>query len=101
MNEMAEFPELLFTIWWGGLVFTLVVLVPAAVVLLHRTWQAARSIERYAADALTAAGGIAGNTAHIPALDRTIEVASEMLDAAGAIDTKLDTIANVLAERAG
>lgn len=95
------FPPLVFTIWWIGLIVTLVVFVPLAVVLLHRTWRAARSIQIYAREALAAAGGIAGNTQHIPALDTTIEVAGDILTTAGAVEQKLGTVADVLAQRAG
>lgn len=101
MNTAVQMPQAVFTLWWIGLGVTLLVFVPLAVYLLHCTWKAARSIERYAADALEAAAGIAGNTAHIPALDTTVEVASHMLETAVAVDSKLDTIANVLAQRAG
>jgi hypothetical protein len=73
--------------------------VPLAVYLLHRTWRSARSIQRYAAETLRAAGGIAGNTAKIAALDSTIAVAGDMLVAAGAVERKLDTVATVLEER--
>ncbi len=88
-------------IWAVGLIVTLVVFVPIAVYLLNRTLLAARSIRRYAEDALTAAAGIAGNTQHVPALDATIGVAVEMLGAAGQVVTKLDTIATVVEDRAG
>ena len=87
-------------LWWIGLVVTLVVFVPWPVYLLHRTWQAARSIERYAAEALQAADGIVANTKHIAALDATIGVAGEMLHDAPGIVRKLDTAAGVLAARA-
>lgn len=97
---MSEMPEAVYTIWWVGLIVTLVVFVPLAVYLLHRTFVAARSIQRYAADALTAAAGIAGNTVHLPALDATIAVASSMLPVAGSIVSQLDTAATVLAQRA-
>lgn len=89
------------TIWWIGLAVTLVVFVPWAVYLLHRTWLAARSIERYAADALAAAGGIVASTKHVGALDATIGVAGELVEGAGGVVRKLDTAATVLAERAG
>ena len=72
-------PDAVYTIWWAGLIVTLVVFVPLAVYLLHRTWRAARSIQRYAAETLQAAGGIARNTANIAALDATIGVAGDML----------------------
>ncbi len=93
-------PSAVYVIWWIGLIVTLVVFVPLAVSLLHRTWRAARSIEKYAAAALTAAGGIAGNTANIVALDATISVATDRLDSAGRVVEKLDTVATVLADRA-
>lgn len=99
MSE-TQIPDAVFTIWWAGLILTLVVFVPLAVYLLHRTWRAARSIQRYADDALAAAAGIAGNTPNVAALDSTITVAGEMLETAGAVVEKLDTMATVLAERA-
>jgi hypothetical protein len=92
-------PDAVYTIWTIGVIVTLVVFVPLAVYLLHRTWQAARSIQRYAAETLVAARGIANNTQHIRALDGTIEVATDMLGAAGAVERKLDTVAAVLEER--
>ncbi|MDQ3606589.1 MAG: hypothetical protein M3418_10465 [Gemmatimonadota bacterium] len=100
MNPAPVFPDAVYTIWWIGLILTLVVFVPLAVYYLHRTWRAARSIQLYAADALQAAAGIAGNTQHIPALDATIAVAGEMLEVAGEVVNKLDTTATVLAQRA-
>lgn len=92
-------PDAVYTIWWAGLIVTLVVFVPLAVYLLHRTWLSARSIQRYAAETLQAAGGIARNTSKIAALDATIGVAGDMLVAAGAVERKLDTVATVLEER--
>ena len=92
-------PSAVYVIWWTGLIVTLAVFVPLSVHLLHRTWLAARSIEQYAAQALTAAAGIAGNTKYIPALDSTIAVAGSMLGAAGGIVSKLDTAATVLSQR--
>jgi len=100
MNAAPLFPPAVYTLWWIGLILTLVVFVPLSVFLLHRTWRAARSIQLYAADALAAAAGIAGNTQHIPALDATIGVAGEMLETAGGVVNKLDTVATVLAQRA-
>lgn len=100
MTDAPLFPHAVYTIWWVGLIVTLVVFVPLSVLLLHRTWRAARSIQLYAADTLRAAAGIAGNTRHIPALNTTIGVATEMLASADAIGGKLGTAADVLAERA-
>ena len=99
MNQQIM-PAAVYTIWWVGLIVTLVVFVPLSVYLLHRTWIAARSIRRYAADALTAAAGIANNTQHVPALDATIAVGVSMVGVAGAVATKLDAAATVLAQRA-
>lgn len=93
-------PDTVYTIWAIGIVLTLVVFVPLAVYLLHRTFRAARSIRRYAAEALIATRGIAGNTRHIAALDAITAVATDMLGAAGAVERKLDTIAGVLEARA-
>lgn len=98
MND-ATMPGAVFVIWWIGLALTLLVFVPLAVYLLHRTWRAARSIQWYAGEALVAAAGVAGNTQHVPALDTTIGVAGQMLGVAGGIVTKLDAAATVLAAR--
>jgi hypothetical protein len=87
-------------IWAAGLAVTLVVFVPLSVVLLHRLWRAARSIQLYARDGLAAAGGIAGNTAHIGALDQPIQTATAILSTAGAIEQKLNGATALLARRA-
>lgn len=94
------FPSAIFVLWWVGLIVTLLVFVPLAVYLLHNTWRAARSIEVYARESLVAAGGIAGNTKNISALDATIAIAVEILGTAGAVEKKLETVASVLAGRA-
>ncbi|MGI8498712.1 MAG: hypothetical protein ACR2OG_14130 [Gemmatimonadaceae bacterium] len=99
MNPVAM-PGTVYTIWWTGLIITLVLFVPLSVYLLHRTLVAARSIQRYAAEALTAAAGIAGNTQHIPALDATISVGGSMVAVAGEIAAKLEAAGGVLASRA-
>ena len=88
-----------YTIWWIGLILTLVVFVPLAVYSLHRTGRSARSIQRYAAEALQAAAGIERNTRNITALDSTIGVATEILTVTGSVERKLDTVAGVLEER--
>ena len=100
MSNETLFPPLVFTIWKIGLAVTLLVFVPLSVVLLHRLWRAARSIQIYAREALTAAAGIAGHTAYIGALDDTIAVASSILGTAGAIEQKLGTATGILAKRA-
>ena len=92
--------RMVFLIWAIGLGVTLVVFVPLSVLLLHRLWQAARSIQLYARDGLTAAAGIAGNTSHVPALNDTIEIAGSILGAASAIEQKLGAATGLLARRA-
>ena len=87
-------------IWAATLVLVIVVIVPLAVALLHRTWRAAVSIRRYLDEMLAAGVGIAGNTAAITALDDTIKVASSMVAVAGKIKSHSGTIASVLSERA-
>lgn len=100
MTDSPLFPPAVFTIWWIGLILALVVFAPLSVYLLNRTFVAARSIRRYSAEALTAAAGIVANTKPISALDDTIGVATQILGTAGSVAGKLDTIANVLEERA-
>ena len=100
MTTEPLFPPLVYTIWKIGLAVTLLVFVPLSVVLLHRLWRAARSIQIYAREALTAAAGIAGNTSQIGALDDTIAVASSILGTAGAIEQKLGAATGILAKRA-
>lgn len=87
-------------IWAVGLAVTLLVFVPLSVTLLHRLWRAARAIQLYSRDALTAAAGIAGNTALIPALDTTIATAVGILQTASAIEQKLNGATAELARRA-
>ena len=100
MSRDPLFPPLVFTIWTIGLALTLLVFVPLAVVLLHRLWRAARSIQIYAREALVAAGGIAAHTAQIGALDQTIGVASQILTTATSIEQKLSAATGILARRA-
>jgi hypothetical protein len=97
--SLSTVPSAVYTIWWTGLIITLVVFVPLAVYSLHRTWRSARSIQRYGAETLRAAAGIARNTANMTALDATIAVAGDMLVGAGASERKLDMVATVLEER--
>lgn len=94
-------PGIVFVIWWVMLIVTVVVVVPLVVYLLHRTLAAARQIERYAATALEAGVGVAGNTANIAALEQTISTATEVLDVSQSIELHTGTIEEVLAARAG
>jgi len=87
-------------ILWTILLVVTVLLLPLIVSLLHKTWVASYNIERYFKEMHEAGGGIAGNTAHIIALDDTIQVASTMLGVAGQIDENAATIKGALADRA-
>ena len=87
-------------VWAVTLAIVVVVIVPLAILLLHRTLRAAISIRRYLDEMLTAGVGIAGNTASIKALDDTIGVAGSMVKVAGEIKSHSGTIASVLAGRA-
>jgi hypothetical protein len=99
--ESTLFPPMVFTVWWIGLAITVVVLVPTAVYMLYSLWRTVQSIRLYASESLTAAAGIVEHTSHVAALDATVATASEILTAAEAVSAKLETIANVLARRAG
>ncbi len=72
------------------------VIVPLAVSLLRRALTAARNIEAYLADMLTAGVGVAGNTAAIPALDATIAAAVAMKPVAEAIEAKTGAVADFM-----
>lgn len=96
-----EAPTAVYVIWWATLIVAVVVILPLAVYLLHRALRAAQQIERYAAIALQAGVGVAGNTANIAALEQTISVASDALGTAQAIERHTGAIEEVLASRAG
>lgn len=92
-------PTIIYTLWIILLAVALI-LFPFIVRLLHKTFMAAKSIERYLREMKEAGLGIAGNTGYIPALDSTIEVAVDILDSAGKINTNAETIKVTLAGRA-
>ncbi|MEO7907012.1 MAG: hypothetical protein ABIT06_08570 [Saprospiraceae bacterium] len=92
-------PPIVYTLWIIVLVVA-VLLLPFIIRLLHKTLIAARNIERYLREMKEAGLGIAGNTAHITALDSTINVAVDILDSAGKINTNAETIKGVMADRA-
>ena len=93
-------PAAVYTIWWTTLLLVVLVIVPLAIGLLHRTLRAALSIRRYFAEMLTAGVGIAQNTASIPALKDTIAVGAGMVETADRLDQHSATIAQVLSQRA-
>ena len=87
-------------ILWLILLIVTVLVLPYLIHLLHKTWQAARSIERYFKEMKEAGIGIANNTEHVKALDDTIGVASGILGVAGSINEHSDTLKTTLAARA-
>lgn len=87
-------------IWAATLAVVIVVVVPLAISLLHRTFHAAWFIRRYLREMLRAGVGIAGNTASVSALDDTIGVAGTLVKTAASIKEHTGTIASVLAARA-
>ena len=91
--------EVVNILWLILLVVTVLVL-PYLIHLLHKTWQAARSIERYFKEMKEAGIGIADNTEHVKALNATIGVASGILEVAGSINERADTLKTTLATRA-
>jgi hypothetical protein len=93
-------PPVVFTLWRVLLVAAYLVFVPTAVYWLHTLWRTANSIRNYARESAEAAEAIERNTAAIPALDATIAVTTEVLTAAEAVASKLDTAASALDARA-
>lgn len=91
-------PGIVYTLWIVVLAVALV-LFPFIVRLLHKTFIAAKHIERYLREMKEAGLGIAGNTEHITALNSTIEVATGILDSAGKINGNAETIKVTLAGR--
>ena len=86
-------------LWIILLAVAVIVLLPI-IRLLHKTLMAANSIARYFKEIKAAGLGIAGNTEHIKALNSTIEVAVDILDTAGKINSNSETIEVTLAGRA-
>jgi hypothetical protein len=92
-------PTIVYILWIVVLVVALI-LFPFIVRILHKTLFAAKNIERYLREMKEAGLGIAGNTGYIPALDSTIEVAVDILDSAGKINSNAETIEVTMADRA-
>ena len=93
-------PTAVYVIWWGILLVVVFIIVPLAVIRLHRLLRSALAIKRYLHEMLTAGIGIAENTNSISALNDTITVAGGMVQTAQQLNQHSGTIAQVLAERA-
>jgi hypothetical protein len=89
-----------YGIWIATLLIVALIVVPVAVSYLSRALIAARAIERYLADMLTAGVQVADHTGAIPALDQTIQTAVAMKPVAQAIETKTAAVALLLSQRA-
>lgn len=92
-------PTAVYVLWIIVLVVA-VLLLPFIIRLLHKTLLAAMSIERYLREMKEAGMGIAGNTAHVTALNSTIAVATDILGSAAKINANAETIEVTMAGRA-
>ncbi|HEX6143452.1 MAG TPA: hypothetical protein VFZ01_12090 [Geminicoccaceae bacterium] len=97
--EAGTVPMAALWIWGISLLVIALVIVPLAILLLHRTLRNARSIERYLQGMRAAGTGVAGHTAAVPALDQTIETATAMAGVAASLQRRSGAIATLLAER--
>lgn len=87
-------------ILWTILLVVAVLVLGPVIRLLHKTLNAALNIERYLKEMKEAGLGVAGNTEHIKALNSTIEVAVDILETAGKINSNSETIEVTLGNRA-
>lgn len=92
-------PEVVSLIW-TILIIVAIAAVPPLVYLLHRTWKAARSIERYLREMRAAAEGIADNTKYVEDLETTAETGDALISTAVDVDAHAATIEETLEERA-
>ena len=89
-----------FWIWGVTLGIITLVVVPLALHLLHGTLKAARSLERYARESLTAGVGIANNTAAIPVLEQTLATAGSLVEATKLLKARADDIGSIAVDLA-
>jgi cell shape-determining protein MreC len=83
-------------IWAVTLAVVTFVVVPLAIVLLHRTLAAASAIERYTREALQAGVGIAENTGAVAALEETIAAATSLLETSQKLSERTAEIAKAV-----
>lgn len=83
-------------IWTVTLAIVTLVIVPVAIVLLHRTLTAASAIERYTREALEAGVGIAENTKAVSALEETIGAAGALLETSQRLSERSAEIAKAV-----
>jgi len=80
-----------YTVWWISLAVGAVVILVVAL-LLTLVVRTARDINAVAAQIWLAGKHVANNTVHIALLNRTNQIAGEILDAAGGIITQAKRI---------
>lgn len=95
-----DVPPAVYAIWGVLLVAAIAVVLPVVAYWLHRLLRAARSIERYTAEALAAGLGIARHAGAIGALDETGALGGELGPAADSIRRHGAAIEKTLADRA-
>lgn len=76
--------EIIF-IWWLTLAIAFIATIPL-LAIVTRFIRHAREVDRLATVTLTAAVGVAGNTANIPLLDKLLEKAGSIAGTSAAID---------------
>lgn len=90
----------LIQVVWAATLVIVILLVPVAIALLHRTFTAARSIQRYLAEMEAAGAQIANNTGAVSALDATEAGAVSMLETADKLNRHSASLAEALTTRA-
>lgn len=90
----------IYWVWGTTLAIVTFVVVPLALYLLQRALKAARSIERYARESLTAGVGIATNTSAIPALEQTLAAAGSLIGASKLLKARADEIGGIAVDLA-
>lgn len=96
---MENVPTTVISIWWGALVLTVLMVLPLAVYLLHRTLTAARQIEYNLAQARDAGAGIQRNTSEASQLNTTLEAAPVIIQSASNIEDGSEALTRTLASR--
>lgn len=92
---------IVLVLWWIAVGLTLLVIVPLALHLLHRTLRKALSIRRFTAEALEAATAILDNVQAVSELERTVEAAAPLVPAGDRLSDKAARLADVLTARSG
>ncbi len=95
-----EIPTIVYVIWIIVLVVAYAA-VPVLLIVLTRILQAARKIDRYAAETRFASAGILTHVSHAPALIETNKLLAAGHSVADEIGAEATTIVQALLNRAG